>query len=74
MFLELIGLVAIPVVAVVGTVMMMGSDFFQLITLRMDFSRFFGDLIHVFLFWVIMALLFVVDIVMLVMGAFAMIV
>lgn len=74
MFLELIGLVAIPVVAVVGTALMMGADFFQLITLRMDFSRFFGDFVHVMLFLLLMALLFVADIVMLVMGTFAMMV
>lgn len=68
MFLELIGLVALPVITVIGLVLFLGEDFLQLITFRMDFTRFFGDLVHVFVFLIVMVLLFAADIFMLLHG------
>ena len=45
----IIAAVLIPIIVVMLLFFSMADDFWQLVTLKLDFSRFFGDLFHVFL-------------------------
>lgn len=52
----LAGVILIPIIVVIMLAVSAADDFMQIIKLRIDFSRFFGDLIHVLAIVVIGAL------------------
>lgn len=51
--LWLIAAVLIPIIAAFILFLSLADDFWQLITFKLDFSRLFGDLFHVFLIIVV---------------------
>lgn len=52
----LLGVIVIPILVVALLFFSAAEDFMQIIRLRIDFSRLFGDLIHVLLILIIGAL------------------